>query len=91
MMISLHSCVLSFLLAVALPLCAQTQTGATPAQDRTELLKAKPNISGQRNGVFIEPDAMDFSDHTGYSRSLTARRSAAGMGAPVCGTLVAGG
>ena len=51
---------------------AQPQNGTTPPQssaappDRTELLKVKPNISGQRNGVFIEPDAMDFADHAGY-------------------------
>jgi hypothetical protein len=44
---------------------AQPQSGTTPP-DRTELLKVKPNISGQRNGVFIEPDPMDFADHTGY-------------------------
>jgi hypothetical protein len=43
---------------------APPQTSATP--DRTELLKVKPNISGQRNGVFIEPDAMDFADHAGF-------------------------
>jgi hypothetical protein len=44
---------------------AQPQSSATQP-DRTELLKVKPNISGQRNGIFIEPDAMDFADHTGY-------------------------
>jgi hypothetical protein len=55
---------------------AQPLTGAaTP--DRTELLKVKPNISGQRNGIFIEPDPMDFADHAGYvslfdGKTLTA-------------------
>jgi len=44
---------------------AQPQTGTT-APDRTELLKVKPSISGQRNGVFIEPDPRDFADHAGY-------------------------
>ena len=44
---------------------AQSQPGTTPP-DRTELLKVKPNISGQRNGVFIEPDPIDFADHTGF-------------------------
>ena len=47
------------------PNTAPPQTSATPP-DRTELLKVKPNISGQRNGVFIEPDPMDFADHAGY-------------------------
>jgi hypothetical protein len=50
---------------VAPAIFAQTQP-ATPQPDRNELLKVKPNISGQRNGVFIEPDALDFADHTGY-------------------------
>ena len=26
----------------------------------------KPDISGKRNGVFPEPEAMDFADHAGY-------------------------
>ncbi len=43
---------------------AQTQTNGS--QSQTDLWKVKPNISGQRNGVFIEPQAMDFADHTGY-------------------------
>jgi len=46
---------------------AQAQSGTAQVQDRATLLKAKPNISGQRNGVFLEPDAMDFSDHAGYA------------------------
>jgi len=46
---------------------ASTQAQSSPPKpDRNELLKVKPNISGQRNGVFIEPDAMDFADHSGY-------------------------
>ncbi|HEV2485325.1 MAG TPA: DUF1080 domain-containing protein [Terracidiphilus sp.] len=46
---------------------AQTQTPAPPQPDRATLLKIQPNISGQRNGVFIEPDPMDFADHNGYT------------------------
>ena len=52
---------------------AQSQTGAATTQarpmqlDRNELLKVKPNIAGQRNGIFIEPDPMDFADHAGFT------------------------
>jgi hypothetical protein len=46
---------------------AQAQPTAPQPQDRESLLKVKPNISGQRNGVFIEPDPMDFADHAGYT------------------------
>lgn len=54
------------LLLACIQASAQYQPSAAKTQDRTELLKVKPNISGQRNGVFIEPDPMDFSDHAGY-------------------------
>jgi hypothetical protein len=45
---------------------AQTLQDSAKAQDRAALLKVQPGLSGQRNGVFIEPDPIDFSDHTGY-------------------------
>jgi hypothetical protein len=35
-------------------------------QDQTATWKVKPDISGKRNGVFPEPEAMDFADHTDY-------------------------
>jgi hypothetical protein len=44
---------------------AQNQPGS-PQLSHDELKKIPPNISGQRNGIFIEPDAMDFTDHAGY-------------------------
>lgn len=44
---------------------AQTQAGGQ-ATSQSDLRNVKPNISGQRNGVFVEPDAMDFADHAGY-------------------------
>jgi len=44
----------------------EAQRAAKQTQDQTGLWNVKPNISGQRNGVFIEPEAMDFADHTGY-------------------------
>jgi len=46
---------------------AQAQPGSRNEPDRAALLAAKPGISGQRNGVFIEPDPMNFADHSGYS------------------------
>jgi hypothetical protein len=45
---------------------AQAQPDSAKAQDRTALLKVQPGLSGQRNGVFIEPDPIEFSDHVGY-------------------------
>jgi hypothetical protein len=46
-----------------------TQQDKTKEQERQELLKVKPDLGGFRNGVFIEPDPIDFADHGGY-RSL---------------------
>jgi hypothetical protein len=48
-----------------------------PTPDREVLKKIAPSISGQRNGVFIEPDPMDWADHTGYT-SLFDGKSLAG-------------
>jgi hypothetical protein len=46
---------------------AQTTTMPPAAmQDQTDIWNVKPDISGKRNGVFPEPEAMDFADHTGY-------------------------
>jgi hypothetical protein len=68
---------LALVLAGALPMIAQSPSNGTPAQtnaaqppttsqDQTDLWKLKPDISGKRNGIFAEPLAMDFADHTGY-------------------------
>jgi len=47
---------------------AQSSTAQPPTQiqDETGIWNVKPDISGKRNGVFAEPLAMDFADHTGY-------------------------
>ncbi len=45
---------------------AQTQPATPQPPDRAALLKVQPGLSGQRNGVFIQPDAIDFADHTGF-------------------------
>lgn len=53
----------------AAPMTAAPTTAAqaqAPIQDQTDIWKVKPDISGKRNGVFPEPEAMDFADHTGY-------------------------
>jgi hypothetical protein len=43
-----------------------TAAGAAAGMDREALKQVTPNIAGQRKGVFLEPDAMDFEDHRGY-------------------------
>ncbi|MGC9223369.1 MAG: 3-keto-disaccharide hydrolase [Terracidiphilus sp.] len=68
-------CILPALVVLfaTLQTAAQSQAGAAVTQarptqpDRNELLKVKPNIAGQRNGIFIEPDPMDFADHAGFT------------------------
>jgi hypothetical protein len=45
---------------------APIQTDQVQTQDQTGIWKVKPDISGKRNGVFPEPEAMNFADHTGY-------------------------
>jgi hypothetical protein len=57
--------VIALLLSSIPRMIAQAQP-ATLQPDRAALLKVQPGLSGQRNGVFIEPDSMNFSDHTGY-------------------------
>jgi hypothetical protein len=44
-----------------------TEQEKTKEQQRQELLKVKPDLGGFRNGVFIEPDPIDFVDHAGYT------------------------
>ncbi|HVU48734.1 MAG TPA: DUF1080 domain-containing protein [Terracidiphilus sp.] len=66
---------------ISLTLNAQTQP-APPQSNRGELLKVQPNISGQRNGVFIEPDPMDFENHTGYISLFDGKTLAGWDGQP---------
>jgi hypothetical protein len=40
---------------------AQAPSASAPSGQQTQ-----PNISGQRNGAFSEPDPLDFADHTGF-------------------------
>jgi 3-keto-disaccharide hydrolase len=61
---------------------AQTQSGAAQQQDRATLLNVEPNISGQRNGVFIEPDPIDFANHTGYTSLFDGKTLAGWDGRP---------
>jgi hypothetical protein len=65
--IALPALIILALLSVGQPASrAQTQPAAAQP-DRATILKVAPNISGQRNGIFIEPDPIDFADHTGYT------------------------
>ena len=41
---------------------AGAQAAATGAPSQA----SQPNISGQRNGAFSQPDPLDFDDHTGF-------------------------
>jgi hypothetical protein len=43
------------------------QQADTKEQERQALKKIKPDLGGFRNGVFIEPDPIDFTDHTGFT------------------------
>jgi len=45
---------------------AAPPTQPVPPLSQSDLRNIPPNISGQRNGVFIEPDPLDFADHAGY-------------------------
>jgi hypothetical protein len=73
---------LILLLVACLQTPAQSQANAPGHPDRDELLKVKPNVSGQRNGVFIEPDPMDFSDHAGYVSMFDGKTLAGWDGRP---------
>jgi hypothetical protein len=52
-------------MAVMFAVGAGMMAAQTPA-DHEALKKVPPNIAGQRNGAFIEPDAMDWADHAGF-------------------------
>lgn len=57
---------LAALLNCTLLAVAQAQLGSKREPDRAALLKVEPDLAGFRNGVFLEPDPIDFADHTGY-------------------------
>ena len=67
------SALLGITLGGAALLSAQSQPGSNPEPDRDALLKVKPNIVGQRNGTFIEPDPMNFADHAGFTSIFDGR------------------
>ncbi len=46
---------------------AQAQPGSNSEPDRAALVQVEPDIVGLRNGKFIEPDPMNFADHTGFT------------------------
>lgn len=64
---------------------AQTNSAGAKPQDRDTLLKVKPNIAGQRNGVFLEPDPMDFAEHPGYTSLFDGKTLADGAVYQACG------
>ena len=64
---AIHFAATAALLVVGPAASPQAQPGSQPEPNRAELLKVKPNIAGIRNGHFLEPDPMNFADHTGYT------------------------
>ena len=64
---------------------AQTQPATPQPPDRAALLKVQPGLSGQRNGVFIQPDAIDFADHTGFVSLFDGKTLTDGMASQVFG------
>jgi hypothetical protein len=52
---------------VAPDVSPQLPQGSIEERARQELLKIKPDLGGFRNGVFIEPDPIDYQDHSGYT------------------------
>ena len=57
----------AFLLAIACAWSACAQSAANGAASaQTQIDQTQPNVSGQRNGAFSEPDPLDFADHTGF-------------------------
>lgn len=54
-------------------IAAQPQPGSQKEPDRAALVKVKPDLAGFRNGAFIEPDPIDFADHTGFTSLFDGR------------------
>lgn len=62
---------------------AQAQPGSNNEPNRAELVKIKPDFVGLRNGKFIEPDPMNFADHSGYVSIFDGKTLAGWDGMPV--------
>jgi hypothetical protein len=73
---------LAIFLSCAAPASAQAQPGSQQQPNRAALLKVKPDLAGFRNGVFIEPDPIDFADHTGYISLFDGKTLAGWDGQP---------
>ena len=83
-------CIAAFMLSAvtlstAPTAAAQAQPGSTPEPNRAELLKIKPDLGGFRNGVAIEPDPMDFADHSGYTSIFDGKTLTGWDGSRTCG------
>ena len=78
----LAALVLATLLNCAPQVSAQPQPRSQKEPDRAALLKVKPDLAGSRNGVFIEPNAIDFADHTGYISLFDGKALAGWDGQP---------
>lgn len=67
MVLAMAASVLAVLLNTAPQAASQAQPETQKEPNRAAMLKVKPDIGGSRNGVFIEPDPIDFADHAGYT------------------------
>jgi hypothetical protein len=57
----------AYLILLAAVHVAAAQSGVVGVRpQQAQASQTQPNISGQRNGAFSEPDPLDFADHTGF-------------------------
>jgi hypothetical protein len=57
----------AYLILLAAVQVAAAQSGVVGVRpQQAQASQTQPNISGQRNGAFSEPDPLDFADHTGF-------------------------
>ena len=61
---------------------AQTPPDDPNSPSHAALLKVQPNIAGQRNGVFLEPEPRDFNDHAGFVQIFDGKTLAGWDGRP---------
>jgi hypothetical protein len=80
--INIRNCGYFLLAILLLPAIGLGQSATKQAPDRAALLQAKPNIAGIRDGVFIQPDPLDFADHTGFTSLFDGKTMAGWDGMP---------
>jgi hypothetical protein len=79
---ALAASVMALLLGATPHASPQAPPAASQPTDRDALKNAPPGLSGQRNGIFLEPDPLDFSDRTGYTSLFDGKTLAGWDGQP---------